>query len=280
MPKYKLSIFNPKLNEFLYDKFSKLTSEQKSKLSASELVIFATPKNLRLFITWGALEKKLAICTKVGLAFHLIFYNNPQDFNELVGRVYKQYRMAEFRLRNIEEMVEKGIFVMSEKEAAMSLSLLAQNCHSDIYYLNRDYMKIRSAISIANSSDDMKFQNPLNPEYERSESAMYLLSKVIFEAKIVDNYIRSEGLDMTEMMCLLYLYPRQKTYTMLEAIQRALDGVYKAMSVGLSCFKLFENGYLEKLPISNRRPAYTITGKGILFVGNVIRRITSAATHA
>lgn len=279
MPRYKLSVYDPKINEFLYDKLSKLTVEQKQQLSSSELKLISTKKALRLFMTWGTLEKKLAICTKVGIQFHLIFYDNPEGFDKQLQDVYKQHRMKGLKLDNIESMRDQGIFVVGNKEVALSLSLLAQNCHSDLYYINRDFSKAKGAISIANSSNKLGHQNPLNVEYERTANAMVLLSKFIFEAKMVENQVQSDGLEMVDAMILLFMFSKAKNHVKVETIQQALDGEYKSNTVANHCSLLFTQGYLDKLPTVSRIPIYTITSKGIMFVTRIINRVTNLASN-
>ena len=276
MPRYKIPVYDPKLNEYLYDKLSRLTYEQRKTLSSSELRLVSSEVEIRKFVTWGTLEKKLAICSKVGIQFSLLFYENVEDYKNLIEKVYKQYTMRRFRLDNIEEMRDRGVFVVTNKEFSLSLSMLAQNCHSDVYYLNKDFIKLRGMVNYATGSRN---RNPLNQEYAKSEEAFSLISKLVFHAKMAENFMRTEGLEMVDAMILLLMYSKAKTYIQLDVIQRALEGAYSERVVALRTGELFIEGYIDKLPTQSRKPQYTITGKGINLVGRILLKIVNSTVN-
>jgi hypothetical protein len=271
MGRHKLSIYDTKVNEYIYDKLSKLTVDQKRYLSSSELAIINSNNNLRKFVTWGTLEKKVSILTKVGINFYLIFYEKSEDFNALVDKVYKQYTMKRFKLDNIEAMRDKGVFIVSDKEAALSLSMLAQNCHSDVYFLNRDFMRISRMLD----SLKTKIQGPLNLEFVKSEAAYHTLARMIFETKRAENFMRIDGLETIETMILLFLFQKPKTYVNLEAIQLSLQGIYTPYTVANRSSQLAFNGYIDKLPTESKRPLYTISTLGILYISKVVHKIVN-----
>lgn len=275
MPKQKqLSFLELKLNEYLFNRLSKLTDEQKHKLNSSELALIGTKEKLRLFITWGSLDKKLAICTKVGIQFFIFFYEDKDKANSVLQNVYKQHRMKELTVENIEKMASEGIFVTENKNLSMSLTLLAHNSHSDLYYINKDFMQFRR---LAKAATDSKKNTPTTDTHLKSEEALKVMARFVFEAISSENYTRSNGLQMIDIMILLLLYPVYKKYLGISSMQRSLEGIYKSNSVAFSASKLFEHGYIDKFPSVKRVVSYTITAKGMNFVGGLLLKITNSA---
>lgn len=270
MPKQKVVFIDPKFNEYLYDKLSRLTDDQKLKLSSAELKRISTAKDLRTFITWGSLERKFAICTKVGIPWSINFYENPQTFKELLMTVYKQQSIKGMRSETIDKMIKGGVFIVTGKEYAISISMLAQNCHSDVYFLNPDFMKISSAAAYANSSIKA---NAMNPEYLRSEKSLQTMARMYFESQMSEIYIRSNGLEMVDVVILMFLFSMPNNYMRSEMVARNVEGQYTARTVNIHLYHLFNNGYVDKMPSENNKPAYTISAKGVIFIGNVLRSV-------
>ena len=271
MPKQKIAVYNPKINEYIYDRISRLTDEDKKYLSSAELNLIRTDRDLRTFCAWSTLDKKLAILTKVGIEWNISFFQDTEKFKDLVQRVYRQHTMANMRLDNIDKMRKEGIFLMGNKEVAISLAMLAQNCHSNVYFMNRDFVKISTAAANVNSPKKI---NALNPEFNKTEEALQIMSKVFFETQMSESYFRSDGLELVDVMILMYLFSRSRNYVEITAIQRACIAKYTDKTVSLHAWELFSHGYVDKLASQSAKPAYTITAKGVMAVGRILNRVT------
>ncbi len=270
MPTIKEPSFHPKINEYIYDKLMNATYEQKKGLNSRELALINNKKRLEGFCKGGFIDRKLAMLTKMGIEWHLTFFESSETFRKLLVNVYRQHQMKSLRVDNIESAWRKGVFVITSKQIALSLMMMGEN--STKRFINTDFMKVSEKMAFARS---IVKDNSMNPEHIRSQASVRSASRYMLHTLLLDNFLAGEGLMKVDFLIMLVLFDKPNDYFERETVELALHPTYKDRTIQTRSFLLFQDGYLEKVPTRGKQPIYTITAKGISTVGRAIGIITN-----
>jgi hypothetical protein len=276
MPLRQNIIFDEQTNAYLYEFFSSISKEQKASLNAKELAYIRTGSNIKRFVTNAILDKKLSVFTRLGMDWALVFFNPKQFSIAQIQKAYRQYSVEDLPVENIDQMLREKTFVVTNKEVAIGLSMMASNCHSDGYRINSNFLKIR---------EDLKARANIAKNAEKNQNVQFLntfhaqkrLVRLMMAVFTIDNYVETVlGLQMTDIAILSVLYEKPNSFYRENVIQKKLSHVYKPVTIATRCRKLFMWDYLEKIPTATKKPAFQIKAKGVLALGEVMNRIVNA----
>jgi hypothetical protein len=277
MPVRKNVLFDPKTNEYLYDILYNSPKHVRAELNPAELSIVRSHTNIKRFVNNEILERKLALFTKMGMSWALLFFD-PSLFDlKQLEEVYRQYAIGGAPLENQARMIRENTFVMTDKTVALGMAMMASNCHQETYSINKNFLKVRDSIKHVKSISENADRNQ-NVEYLKAEKAMHQLSKVLHHSLQLDNYLETVlGLQRTDLHLLIFLFQKPHNFFQIGYIQRRLAHAFRPTTIATRARILFEKGYIEKLPTATKKPAYQIKAKGVLTLGEILNRIVNDA---
>jgi hypothetical protein len=282
MPKRNLAFFDPKHNEWLYDMICSLNHEQKARLNHKELRQIRTKSDIKKFVATGNLERKLILLTKAGVEWSILFWVPKKFSNDVIKEAYRQYSIKGKSVEVIDEMLKSKTFVLSSRDVAISLAMMNQNCHSELFMPNIEFLKFRKFTNEmhANISRGMSEKN-LNLEYQTAYNGLRMVASVVNQAMLMYNDLASTHcLQPLDIVILNMLFLKPHNYVSMDYIRRELKTDYKPQSIGLRCVYLWkQRGMLDKMPAKENVPSYRITQLGILTVGEVANTIVKNASN-
>lgn len=273
MPLRKNITFDPQTNEYLFDIFSSLSPAQKAMLNDKELNYFRTGKDLKRFINFDDLDRKLSFFTKTGFDWALLFFD-PQKFSmEDIKKAYRQKSVEGLEVELIDKMIREKTFVLTSKVVALGMMMMGNNAHSEVFRINRNFLRVGE--DMGQLGKQMAEKNR-NVEWLTSQKSLLRMTRIIMAILNIPNYLNTvHGLQLTDLAIFCVLFQRPHSFYREDAIQRKIKPLFKQVTIAGRCRKLFDLGYLEKVPTSTTKPAFQIKAKGLLVLGDVLNRIVN-----
>lgn len=269
MPKKKYRLNDPFFNEFIFHCIMTAPHDLKNKLPLELLRVTTTPEKAKGFAERASLEKKMEMYSRLGGAVSITFH--PPDYlsKEKLHEILDGYlNDPDYRDKQTTEMINANVFVITDREIMAIHSLMAMNCHSETYSLNRDY-----AIIAAQVTSEKKFNNKLT-DIEHIKSVMEdhkLLCKFMLYNLLHQNFADSlAGYNVRELMILIYLFLNRNKYVQMEQVQKFFQNTYSDNIVARTCYRLCESGHINQFTHTWK---YTISGTGIQVIAGYVNRI-------
>jgi hypothetical protein len=280
MPVRKNIVFLPKFNEWIFNYIRNSPKDIKGELNSFERSWIRTKSAIKRWVNNSIIDRKLSLFTKMGMDWALLVFD-PNNFDAKdLAKVYKQYAIDGQPLENINDMIRQQCFVVTSKEVALCMSMMASNCHSEVFRINQEFLKVRE--SIRDMAQVEKFSsNNQNLAYAAAEDAHLRVARIMFHALEIENYLQAViGLQPVDIKILIILRQYPNNFLKVDAIQRRLSHSHQPSTVAARARILFEAGYLEKLPTTSKVPSYQIKSKGILTLGEVLNKLTNQSSIA
>lgn len=267
---------DPKFNEWLVYRLENLEVEQTSSLNSHEKALVATKEARKRFATSAPLDKVLSFLTKIGLHTALVICDTGKLDPEIFKRAFIQHHSKNQHTRNahmdvLAEMKEKNLFVVDERQIAIALSMMADDCHSAAFELNEQFPKGKRSLNRLKEAIKSK---SIEHQFKEHTEAFQNISRLLFESVLIKGWLSGrKNVTLVDLMILLVLVLYPTNYVAIGKIQRSTASVRTGATITKRCnYMWLHTGLLEKLP-KQRPPAYRITSKGILLIGEVLNHI-------
>lgn len=254
---------DPKFNEWMVELLANLQPNQKGLLNEVELSHLQDRKTIQLFVDHASQDRLDILLTKVGIHCVRAYYNPGKLNPEIIRQSHNQFNIKGKSLEVIKDMLAQDFFVISSRDIALALTLMSMNCHSEAFQPAPQAAAFKGAAAAA-----------IDKGQREAQEGMAQVAKVMFASFGLDSFLEAMyNLSRADAMILLLLYIHAGRWVGISYLQRMMGQVAKKSLIGVRAGKLFrEHGYLDKLTASGKQPRFTITSKGTLVIGEIIRR--------
>lgn len=277
MPKRRKYLFNdPQFNAFVYHWFATVNDEDLKTFTPEELRKVRVGKSLRRWSTDGVLEEKLILLAKSGCPF-MINFGNKERLKEVEKDLREKPETPTSKIAHT--MAKHKLFSLSSNAVLLSQYFLHQNSQSDFYLLNRDFQKIYSLWVMAGknlgnwrTAEDLK-----EVSYGFNATLEVAFKTMRYQSIYTAVGLRSE----IDLMILLYL---SRKWAMLDyrnsfhdpkkIYAECSDGSKKLNSYTRRLSFLVTKGYVYR----NNKNAYCIADRGVMVVGDYLKKIVELAS--
>lgn len=261
-------INDPWFNEFVYDCIDQATPEQRSRLPYQLIKYVHTPGKRKHFAEHALLEKKLEMLARLGISWSIrLTPSDNMSIKEEIIETYDNFRNGK-RRADIEKMIKEKKFIFCDRDVMAVIGVMAQNCHSQTYMLNRDYgLLAKSAVNASqlHTSDQIK---PLQDDFK---IIVRLLLSNLMNQTFIDGLV---GYQTEQIIILLYLYAFHGTYVEEKTIVSYFNGICKARSLQVTLYLLLKSNQVIRLPGTKQ---YSIAPLGAQVVIEYTARVSRAS---
>lgn len=254
MPAKKQVILNPFVAEFVYAAIVNSSIEQRRQLNGKFLYATRTPKKAKAFSINSSDEEKAILLSKLGIDFAWTFNLNKDKLDQIIeaagGKTMSQLNKM---------MIDEKVMVVTNKQVMTFLGLMASNCHSETWMLNRDYLLFGYQAKQWRKVADP----PLNREVKESLVEMRNMAQLMLNTIMASKSI--EGMfhiNEPAMAVLLYFLSRQKEFIGEHEMKMYFRSLYRDFRIVVSLKILIEGRMIEKR-MDAQKPEYRITGIGV-----------------
>lgn len=245
------------MNEYVFDCIEKASNEDKNKLSAKHLRSIKTPKSVYRFVNESSLDEKMMVLSKLGYSFEMVLKPSKLYGGKELKTMVKKYKDDE-RLSALDSTINLEIFATDDKYAIRFLNLLANTCHSESYFLNRNYHKIAKRLNAINGISKNE-----NDNIEETEMYVAAINKFTLSALLhMKEFKGKTQVGDLDFLILLFLFHHQNKYVKRETIFRQFEGYYRPILV-TTALKRVTNTFHAERYINGAHVEYLITSLGI-----------------
>lgn len=257
-------IQDPTFNEFLFHVIMSATTKQKSRLPYDLIRWTYAPGEAKNFCEKAPLEQRLEMLARLGIQWKVWLAPPDGMKKSTLTETLEQYK-DEQRLQSINGMISEKQFVFGDRDVMTVLSMMAQNCHSETYRINREYSKLAATIVDAST---------------KGPSEAHVFKKVLEDyrllLKFVLNILQSQdfvdglsAFERDEIMVLVFLFGHRNAYIDIKTISKQFNAHFTAGKIRSTIGGLIRAGHVDKFPGKSR---YTITSAGVQTIANFLGR--------
>lgn len=264
----KFRLGDPLLNEFMYDCIVSSSEEQRAKLPEHLRKTLLTKVKIKSFVDNASLERKIEMLSRLGINCALFFSPKELKIKEQLNETRTAVEQKT-RKNQLKHMVRSKVFVTTSREIMALLGVMAQNCHSETYMLNREYARLATAIAKLykynpQGSRDIEEVRSIQQDYN-------LVLKLVLYTLNTQQFVEGfTGYLTVDLRILFYLYMRKNEFVHLSAIADYFKGITSASLASAALNRLRRSNHIERFP---GRYEYCIAPKGITVVSAYISRL-------
>lgn len=286
MPAYKRKYvyFDPYENEYIFHQLMQYPDWAKQRLTAPELKVFESPSTIRKFVNSATSDQKKLILAKANI-FSITLY---LDFNkdEPLGldnfsKIYKQFSSVEARKKVIDDIIQRNAFAVSTREVISFAYLIAQNCHTPYWFVNKDYTRMYTAAEnvknknlghFTGKTDSRKVKETLNSR----KYVAKLIGAVVGSENLIRHHLKMDWMDI-QILCVLFIH--DDTFVYRETICERLY-MYSAKSIAKRLASLQHEGYVDIDRASTTNLRYAMAERGIEIFCQYLEKICHQAIES
>ncbi len=254
MPAKRQIILDPFVSEFVYSCIMNSTIEQRKQLNGKFLYATRTSKKAKTFSVKSTDEEKRILLSKLGIEFAWVFNISKDKLDQLFETTGKK-TLSELT----KVMIEQKVMVVTDKQVMTFLGVMASNCHSESWLINREYLNFGYRIK----EWRREYEHPTNREMKEMMMVMRDMAKAMLNTILASKSIEDQfGVSETAMTVLLYLISRQKEFVTEFETKTYLRGMYREFRVNVALKSLISLKYVER-NAGETKPEYRITGMGV-----------------
>lgn len=265
------SIVDPFFNEFVFDCIVRAPGEARARLPYDLYKWAQTAAKAKQFSDSARLEVKLRMLTELGYAFAL-WVAPPEGLNyHTLLQTAEEYRDNR-RADSIKKHLEGKNFVFTDREMMTMLVMMAQNCHSETYLINRDYHHLSNQVLEASRLElnTVEAARPALGDYK-------LLLKFVLSLLLNPEHVSgSTGFKPLELGVMIYLFLHRNAYAEQSALLDALGSQFKRAAILSALVRLRRGAYIDRCPASKK---LILTGLGMHVLGCYLTRLTHLTFH-
>lgn len=283
MPIRKYAYRDPAEDEYIFNCLkNKFPEWAKKGLTPEDYRIFQSDTTIRRFVDSAPHDRRDLLLSK-GNIFMIKLY---VDFNEEkpgdllnFDKLHKQFKKTKNRQEVIEEIQKKNAFATSSREIANVAYLIAQNCHSPYYYINRDYQKVYDAVESVRLKNLKGFnEDKLVAKIKLADRSRDRLCALVLSVFNMDNYVKIiMKLDSLDINILLLLFMYRDRYVEKKAVFKNIE--YVEGSISNSLGKLVTETYIVNGGGERRTARYTIAERGVEAICKLLEMLASQAVN-
>jgi len=262
---------DPFLNEFVYDCLWNAFKDQRVNLKLRENKALKSASTARSFATKSTFEEKITLLARLGIPFFFGFGTMDSKVLADLHRTYKENKL----LDAVNELLARKIFVVTQKEVAMYMSLMAASVHSDSYVINRDYIKMGYHIN-AWKKDVVEPSDAVTKDALHSARE---ISRVMIQTVMLPKYIEEYGINEVGLTVMLFLFTKNRYDTPVQDIKDLLIPMYSPSKVTNAIKKCIEKQFMAKSLREKKQVRYTLTGLGVETAMRIQHKVMNLATR-
>lgn len=251
MPAKRDVLLNPVVSEYLYDCMVNATNEQKSNLKLKYLKAIKNSKTAKVFSAKSTMEEKAILLAKLGIRFSWVFNLSKQRLNELVKGKEKPSKLADI-------MLSEKVMIVTDKQVLQYLNLMAANCHSEVYMMNRDFLKVGYTLTDWKKDHYNTNLQEVKDSFKATKDMCKLMVGAMINSKLS---VTMFGIPETAFTILLFMYSKDKEFLTESEIKLQFNGIYRNFKIGKSTNELLRASYIEKSFLTSAKE-YRVTSMG------------------
>lgn len=265
MPRRNYHWQDAKFNEYLFEVISNLTQQQKDRLSPVLAAKLKTKEMTKRWINGANLDQKLVFLVSVGIELSLVFYQSGKMDAGLIKRTYNQIALRNIPAQNIKQMLDEKVFVIDSKSIAIALAMMSTNCHGDAYYINKNFLRLGTAINNMKWKVGMAEKN-VSRQVLAGQQDIATCARAFFLAMGLPYYLHGKSpLLPADLQVLFLLASTPTTYVTTQFIYRHLAFQHSEALINKTITRLEAHyQYIERLPRMGGERAHIITPTGLL----------------
>jgi hypothetical protein len=267
--KYKLN--NPAFHEFVYSVLYNASVESKRVIPLRLAKFIRNEAEAKKFIRRASMDEAAALLAYMGIGNFHVFYDQKtttvKDFKEILLK-FRQHN----KIGSLKDLVEKSIFVTSDKELISLLSLSAQTIHHKAYTMNMEYKRL--GYHLHGWSKQLK-DHEGDDTQEVQEKSRLLIKTLLSASLTLDKVDFLFGLRPLDMQILWYCYPLKHTYVPVIQINHFFAGHYTKREIAHSIRTLANAQFLQLSALTVQRE-YTPTNMGVRVVEQFMETVLQA----
>lgn len=254
MPAKRDVIVNPFVSEFVYDNIVNSTHDQRKFLNGKYTRVGRHSRPAKAFSVKATQEEKALMLSKLGIPFAWFFNIDLAKFKELFEN------RAEFTNAQLtDKMLKENWFVVSDKQFMTFAGLMASNCHSETYMINRDFNKI----GFRAKEWRKEYANTSLTEAKESLTASRDIARLMTNTIMFSKYTDGEfGINEAEIAVLMYMYSKSKEFIELNELKRQFNGIYRNFKL-VAALKVLRNAKYIEEGEAEWAKQYRMTGWGV-----------------
>lgn len=238
MPAKRDVIVNPFVSEFVYDNIVNSTIEQRRFLNGKYMRIGRNSRAARGFSTKSTAEEKALMLAKLGVPFAWLFNIDEKKLKELFD---DQHNFSPVRMTD--KLLSEKMFVVTDKQFMQFAGLMASNCHSETYMINRDFLKANYRLK----EWKKEYSNTSLSEAKDATPASKDIAKMVSNAIMFSKYTDGEyGINDAEVAVLMFMYSKQKEFIEMDEMRVHFNGIYRNFKLVRCLNTLVKAKYVEK----------------------------------
>lgn len=254
MPAKRDVLLNPVVSEFVYDCLMKTTVEQKKSLNGKYLKATRTSRTAKAFALKSTMEEKAILLSKLGVQFSWNFNLTKKRLKELFdGKDY----VRPSQLADI--MLKEKVVIVTDKQIVQYLGLMAANCHSEIWLMNRDFLRAGHLVKDWRKEYFSATVSHVRNSNSTTRGIAKLLVNSIATTKLCESIL---GIPETSLSVLLYMYSREAEFIPELDVRNFFNNLYRGFKIATAINDLVASKYIERGYLKTEKE-YRVTGMGI-----------------
>lgn len=247
-------LLNPVISEFIYDCLMRTTVEQKKNLNGKFLKATRTSRTAKSFSVKSTMEEKAILLSKLGVPFSWNFNITKKKLNELFEN---RKDIKKSQLTDI--MLKEKIIIITDKQVNQYLGLMAANCHSEIWLMNRDFLKAGHVLKDWRK----EYFNATISHVRNSDRTAKDIAKLVVNSIAVTKLCESIfGIPEPAVSVLLYMFSKEADFITEQEMRVYFFNLYRGFKVTTAINKLLESKFIERGYLSNQKE-FKVTAAGM-----------------
>lgn len=263
MASYRID--DPFFVEFVYHCIATAKREQLIRVPFDLDKFTKTPSAIKAFAEKASLEQRLVMLSRLGVEWKLWLAPMAEMNKQVIIETLQNYK-EEARLESVNKMIGDKHFVFGDRDVMTILGMMAQNCHSETYRINRDYSLLAEQVV----EGETKLSNVESVKSLLEDHK--LLLRFSLNVLLSQDYIDGQtSFDAEDIMVLQFLLLHKNTFVEQNKIIDKFNK-YKKNTITRVLYKLFKSHHIDKFPGKQR---YCIANLGVQVLTNLMARVVN-----
>ncbi len=156
-------------------------------------------------------------------------------------------------------MLSEKVMIVTDKQVIQYLNLMASNCHSEVYMLNRDFLQAGYNLTDWKREHYNTNLQELKDAAATSKEIAKIMCGAMINSKLSFTLF---GIPETALTILFFMFSKSKEFILESEIKLQFNGIYRNFKIGKSINELTRANYIEKSVISTEKE-YRVTTMGV-----------------
>lgn len=261
MASYRID--DPFFSEYVFHVITTAKREQLNRVPFDLDKFTRSTTAAKAFAEKASLEQRLVMLSRLGIEWKLWVAPLPEMNKKIIIETLEKYK-EENRLESVNKMIGDKHFVFGDRDIMTILGMMAQNCHSETYRINREYSRLCQ--EIIDEETKLSTVESMKSLIEDNK----LLTRFCLNVLLNQDYVDGQtAFDAEDIMVLNFLSLHRNTFI---DQKRVIDkfSQYKQNTISRVLYKLHRAHYIDKFPAKQR---YCIANLGIQVLTNLLAKV-------